>query len=86
MCKKILKCYLLNDNNYNFPHDPFDEGIFCTCMCQYLFTAYFRKMLSFEMLFFYQTFGFYYVFQHLLNISKKKKRTFYSMFGSVIAV
>ena len=30
MCKQVLKCYLLNDNNSIFPHDPFDEGIFCS--------------------------------------------------------
>ena len=47
--------------------------------CQYLFTAYFRKMLSFEM--------------HFIKLSVLacfptiiKTRTFYSVFGSVIAV
>ena len=30
MCKQVFKCYLLNDNNSSFPHDLFDEGIFCT--------------------------------------------------------
>ena len=52
--------------------------------CQYMLTAYFQKMLSFEM-HFYQTFGFSMFSNNYLNTSKKK-RTFYSVFGSVIAV
>ena len=39
--------------------------------CQYLFTAYFRKMLSFEM-HFLSNFRFQHVLQLLLNTSKKK--------------
>ena len=39
--------------------------------CQYLFTAYFRKMLSFEM-HFYQAFGFSMFSNNYKNTSKKK--------------
>ena len=39
--------------------------------CQYLFTAYFRKMLSFEM-HFYQTSGFSMFSNNYQNTSKKK--------------
>ena len=39
--------------------------------CQYMLTAYFRKMLSFEM-HFYQTFGFSMFSNNCLNTSKKK--------------
>ena len=49
--------------------------------CQYLFTAYFRKMLSFEMHFFLN-FHFQHVFQPLLKHIQEKKRTFYPVFGS----
>ena len=39
--------------------------------CQHMLTAYFRKMLSFEM-HFYQTFGFSMFSNNYLNTSKKK--------------
>ena len=43
--------------------------------CQYLFTAYFRKTLSFET-HFYQTLGFSMFSNNYLNTSKKKNRPF----------
>ena len=68
--KQISISYLLGENNYNFPPiTHFMKVYFHTC--QYLFTAYFRKILSFEMHFF-SNFWFQHVFQHLLKYTQKK--------------
>ena len=53
--------------------DLFHEGYFHTC--QYLFTAHFRKMLSFEM-HFLSNFWFQYVFQQLLKHIQEKNGPF----------
>ena len=54
-------------------------------MCQYLNTAYFGKILSFEMLFFIWL-SVLACFPTFTKTYPRKKRTFYSVFGSVIAV
>ena len=52
--------------------------------CQYMLTAYFRKMLSFEM-HFLSNFRFQHVFQQLFK-HIQEETDLYSVFGSVIAV
>ena len=77
MCNQILKCYLINENNTNFPHDPFNEGIFCTCVC--ICSLHISvKMLSFEMLFFIRL-SVLACFPTFIKTYPGKKRTFYSV-------
>ena len=54
-------------------------------MCQNLFTAYFQKILSFEMHSFIKLLVSA-CFPTIIKTHPIKKRTFYSVFGSVIAV
>ena len=52
-------------------------------MCHYLFAAYFQKMLSFEMHFIKNSVSA--CFPTFIQTYPRKKQTFYSVFGFVIA-
>ena len=83
MCKQILKCYLLNDNNSNLPHDPFDVGIFYTyvSICSLHISEKCFSLNAFIRLSALACFPIFFK-----THPWKKTRAFYSVFGLVIAV
>ena len=80
--RKYLLGYLLDEKITIFPLDPFYEGIFShvsvSVHCIFSKNAFVWNA-------FLSIFRFQRVFQQLLKHIQEKKRTFYSVFGSVIA-